>query len=116
MKNALIRIAKEVECEALEGNYDIILKLPDPASLVLIAKRFISIFLFLGESSLQIHDMATVMAPSTVSPKKILRRLYLVAHILEHLNTIKRTPIIGKYELTFDVKKVTEIALNEMRD
>ena len=116
MNNALVRIGKEVETEALEGNYQVILKLPEPASLVLIAKRFISVFIFLGANKLQIHDMSTVMAPSTVSPKKILRRLYLVAHILEHLKTLKRTSIIGEYELTFDIRTITERVLNEMQE
>lgn len=112
---ALIRFAKEVELQSLTQSYESILKLPDPASLILISKRFMFIFLFLGKSRLQIHDMATAMAPNTVPPKKILRRLYLVAHILEHLTILVHSQVIGEYELTFDVLQINQIAINEMR-
>lgn len=60
--------------------------------------------------------MANIMASENVASKKVLRRLYLVTHVLEHTDIVRHAKMIGEYEVCFDVNEIMLAVFNELKD
>ena len=106
----------ELELKAHFG-YDItVIQLPEAAHLGIVVKHFIWTFLFFGNNTVNIHRMANIMSSENVASKKVLRRLYLVTHVLEHTNIVRHAKMIGEYEVSFDVNEIMLAVFKDLRD
>ncbi|OHS98758.1 hypothetical protein TRFO_08775 [Tritrichomonas foetus] len=71
---------------------------PSPSLAVLVIK-FISLFIFLGIDSLNIREVANLMADTPDHAKKVLRRQYLVVFVLEQCGVIEHGYAYSHYML-----------------
>lgn len=118
--NAVEQISYDLENKAIH-HYTVedIFILPDSPSIGLITTRFIGVFLYLNINSLNIRDAALAMATDETHFKPILRRLYLVAYLLERIGLFKHSQKIGEYQLDFDIqatciKSLEDLARNQI--
>ena len=93
------KIAADFETKALSGTIEDIFRLPDSPSIGVITHKFIGTFLFFNMKIISIRDVAMLMAIDQCHFKPILRRLYLVAYILERIGLFKHSQKKGTYQI-----------------
>lgn len=113
-KTAVSRISYELESRAIRESVEDIFVLPDSPSIGLITTRFIGVFLYLNIKSLNIRDAALAMSSDESHFKPILRRLYLVAYLLERIGLFQHSQKIGEYELDVDIKSICIESLEKL--
>ena len=112
--NALKQIMKDTESKALQQGIDTLFLLPDSPSIGTISSCFISILLYLRLSRFNIRDAAIIMSPDEEKSKPVLRRLYLVAYLLEHIGLLRHTQKNGEYQITIDLNMITAEVMTEL--
>ncbi|OHT03975.1 hypothetical protein TRFO_28633 [Tritrichomonas foetus] len=113
-KEAIKKISLELEARSLKETIEETFELPDSPSIGLITNRFIGVFLFFNLSTLNIRDVASLMACDESHYKPILRRLYLVAYLLERIGLFKHSQKIGEYQIDIDVRDICKNSLNNL--
>ncbi|OHT02050.1 hypothetical protein TRFO_30918 [Tritrichomonas foetus] len=113
-KKAISRISYELECRSINETTDEIFILHDSPSIGLVTTRFIGIFLYLNIDTSNIRDAALFMSSDEPHYKTILRRLYLVAFLLERIGLFTRTQKNGEYKLNVDVKSICIKSLEKL--
>ena len=108
------KISLELEAKSINETIEEIFELPDSPSIGLITNRFIGAFLFFNLSTINIRDVAALMASDEAHYKPILRRLYLVAYLLERIGLFKHSQKIGEYVIDVDVRSVCRHSLEEL--
>lgn len=98
-------LGRELELLAMRSDGLELIRLPESAHIGIVVKHFIWTFLYFGNSSVNIHRATNIMTSNSNARKKVLRRLYLVTHVLEHVNVVRHAAEIGEYELVFDVNE-----------
>lgn len=88
--------------------------LPESPPIGLLTTTLISLFLFLGRQTLNLHDIARFFTPDIKKEKQIIRRLYLVTYLLEKIRILKHGSRIGEYEFNYNLKSITKTALDEI--
>lgn len=105
-ENFALKTSKEVSGD--------IFILPESAGIGKLAYNFVSLFFFFGFKNLNIRDASILMASNEVRSKPILRRLYLVSFLLEHIGFIKHRKNIGDYELKANIRKITKNSYDKL--
>ena len=106
-QGALKAILRDVELRGIAQPIDNLFLLPESPTIGTLATFFISVFLYIGAKKLNIRDAALIMSPDEERSKPVLRRLYLVAYLLEHIGVLQHAQRIGEYELEADVDTVS---------
>jgi len=86
---------------------------PSPKLPNLVTK-FISLYIFLGVSSLNIREVVNLMAETEGQAKKILRRLYLVVFVLEKLQIVQHGFGHSQYILKLPLDAITNAIFDEI--
>lgn len=113
---AIKRIAKEVEAKAISTEIEHVFLLPESPTIGVMATTFIGTFTYLGLKCMNIRDAALLMSPDEERSKPILRRLYLVAYLLEHIGLLKHAQKIGEYEINADVIQISKESFVELQE
>ena len=113
-KSAVERIAKEIESRAIDTPISDVFVLPDSPSIGLMTTMFIGAFTYFNVRFMNIRDVALLMSTDEAHYKPILRRLYLVAFLLERVGLFRHEQKMGDYELTVDVQSACEKGLVEL--
>lgn len=103
---ALQNLSEEYTSKAKNIQVDNLFILPDSPGIGVLASTFIAVYIFFGLKTLNIRDASLLMAHTEAKSKPILRRLYLVAFLLEHIGLIKHSDKIGEYEVIADVTTI----------
>ena len=106
IKDAFSTISYDIESRSIYESANEIFALPDSPSIGLITTKFLGIFLYLNIKTLNIRDAALFLASDNDHFKPVLRRLYLVAYLLERVRVFKRSSKIGEYQLDIDVDSI----------
>lgn len=108
---ALAQNLREIELRSLSEPIDKLFLLPDSPPIGTLATYFVGVFLFTGARRLNIRDAALLMSPDEDHSKPVLRRLYLVAYLLEHIGILRHAQCIGEYELDADIDEIASSVL-----
>ena len=111
---AVQRISKDMELRAMTMSVSELLTLPDSPPIGLMTTVFIGTFLFFNMSTMNIRDVALLLSSVTNQQKQILRRLYLVAFLLERIGLLKHKQKIGDYEINANVEAICLESLQEL--
>ncbi|OHT09721.1 hypothetical protein TRFO_21226 [Tritrichomonas foetus] len=113
-KDTLQQISKDFEERSIRDRPEQIFLLPDSPAIGLISTTFIATFLYMGVKTLGIRDASLIMANDEEHSKPILRRLYLVAFLLERIGILTHSQKIGEYSLNENIEKITEQSLTDL--
>lgn len=113
-KSAVQRIAKEIESKAIDTPIASVFVLPDSPSIGLMTTMFIGTFTYFNVPALNIRDVSLLMSSDEAHHKPILRRLYLVAFLLERVGLFRHEQKMGDYEITVDVPHICATILVEL--
>ena len=113
-RDTVQRISLELEFKSLETPVSDLFILPNSPPIGLMTTMFIGAFLFFNLASMNIRDISMLMASDAAHYKPILRRLYLVAFLLERLGLFKHNQKMGDYEITVDVERTCLNSLNDL--
>ena len=111
---AVQRVSLELESRALDTPIIDLFVLPSSPSIGLMTTMFIGAFLFFNLASMNIRDASILMASDAAHYKPILRRLYLVAFLLERVGLFRHKQKMGDYEILADVELTCKNSLTEL--
>lgn len=111
---AIAQILKETEIRSIKHHLDTLFLVPDSPTIGMLTSYFLGIFVFLGLNTIGIRDASLIMAQDDERSKAVLRRLYLVAYLLEHTGLLKHTQKIGEYTISEDLPAVTRRVIEEI--
>ena len=116
-KKGLYNIARRFEEIALDNPSKEVLILQPSPSVFDLTTHFLGYFTYLGVKVLNIQDCAIALSHDTNKTPVIVRRLYLVAFILDHIGIIKRTNKIKEYMLMYneDISEPAMAAIKELK-
>ena len=116
-KNGLFDIARRFEEIALDNENKEVLMLHPSPSVFDLTTHFLGYFTYLGVKVLNIQDCAIALSHDVSKTPVIVRRLYLVAFILDHIGIIQRTNKIKEYMLIYndDISAPATDAIKELR-
>lgn len=112
----LKKIAKEVELKAMHTDIEHLFLIPDSPTIGSLTTQFLGAYTYLGIPSMNIRDAALLMSIDEDKAKPILRRLYLVAYLLEHIGIFKHASKIGEYEISADVIQISKETFSELQN
>lgn len=112
--SAFVQIMKETEIRSIRYPLDTLFLLPESPPIGTVTSYFLGIFGFLGMNTIGIRDAAVLMAPDDEKSKQVLRRLYLVAYLLEHTVLTKHSQNMGEYTIAEDLPSLTTSVIEEI--
>lgn len=112
--SAIFRIAGQVEIAAREKCFEEMFRLQESPSIGLMATTFIGTFLYFNAQTMNIRTVAWMMANDRAHFKPIIRRLYLVAFLLERIGLFRHDQKIGDYRILIAVDEVCRTNLVRM--
>lgn len=113
-QQAVRRISREIEERAIENGINTLFKLPESPAIGVMTAMFIGSFAFFSMTRINIRDISLLMASDARHYKPVLRRLYLVAFLLERVGLLKHVHKVGDYEITVNVKEICEASLMDL--
>ncbi|KAH0791367.1 hypothetical protein GPJ56_004722 [Histomonas meleagridis] len=114
LSNLLPSISRDIEIKALTEDLDKLFYLPESPAIGTLAINFLGIFVYFGTQSLNIRDIAVFLSPDEEKSKPILRRLYLVAFLLERIGILKHSTKVGECLINADLKELTKSTLTAL--
>ena len=97
--SALIRYGIQNEKEAQTRTIIEIFRVGQSPNLGTLVTKFLSLYVFLGETCINIREAVLLMSDSQEHGKKVLRRLYLVVFVLEQAGIIEHGYAYSNYVL-----------------
>lgn len=113
-RKAVQRISREIELRAMTQSISELLTLPDSPSIGLMTSMFIGTFLFFNMPTMNIREVALLLSSVTNQQKPILRRLYLVAFLLERIGLLKHKQKMSDYEIDVNIEAVSLTTFQEL--
>lgn len=95
----MIRYGIQNEREAQEHTIIDIFRVGQSPNLGTLVTKFLSLYVFLGETCINIREAVILMSDSLEHSKKVLRRLYLVVFVLEQAGIIEHGSAYSNYVL-----------------
>lgn len=113
-RSAVQRISKENELKAITIPISDLLTLPDSPSIGLMTSTFISAFVLFNVTIMNIREVAILLSSAKNHPKPILRRLYLVAFLLERVGLLRHRQKVGDYEIDVNIEETCLRSIREL--
>lgn len=110
----LEKISVDIEVRALNEDLDQLFVIRDSPAIGTLVVNFLGIFIYFGISSLNIRDIALIMTTDEEKSKPILRRLYLVAFLLERIGILKHAQKVGECMINTDLKALQKKTFMEL--
>ena len=95
--SALQQISLHTEKKAATHDLEQLFLLPESPGIGLMTNHFLASFMYFGKVVMNIRDIALLMSVDTEKARPILRRLYLVAFLLERTGLVSHSQKIGEY-------------------
>lgn len=76
--------------------------------------KLIEVFVYFGIREMTLKAIATICTINSSGSKQVLRRLYLVAYLLEQLGILTHTTIRGVYRCELNLKEIITDSINEL--
>lgn len=79
-----------------------------------LSNKLIEVFCFFGIREMTLKSVASICTINGSGSKQVLRRLYLVAFLLEQLGILSHTKIRGVYRCELDLNEILKNSINQI--